>query len=370
MSNFFTNIPSNTSDPGILTINADPTPDQVIVGAGNISVGSTGGTTTISGSGLLPLSGGTMTGDLNMGSHDIIGAARVAQGFSAHTVTNGEDYTISNGWAYITFNSASAVATQTTNFPLNPIDGQIQTISCVGGGIDAWTITTPVGSFFTPVPTTLRPMETYQWLFTSLGGGFWVQLFTASLPVIGGDMVGDINFVNATQNLITADSTNTQIIFTPTVNPTDLAIQFWTGAGANINSLNILRNGTVQIGAGTGAPIQSFGSLNFDHSGAYNINLGNFSDQINWNASGTPDSPDCFLSSTNTGALHAEYTGSNAIALEVASTNNCAGVLFPLMTTTQKNAIVSPPEGLMVYDTTLHAICVFNGTAWKTVTAV
>lgn len=49
--------------------------------------------------------------------------------------------------------------------------------------------------------------------------------------------------------------------------------------------------------------------------------------------------------------------------------NTVAGVLLPRMTTTQKNAIASPAEGLIVYDLTLHALCVFNGSVWQTITA-
>lgn len=51
--------------------------------------------------------------------------------------------------------------------------------------------------------------------------------------------------------------------------------------------------------------------------------------------------------------------------LTVSSTSQ--GVLIPRMTTAQKNAIVSPAEGLQVYDLTLHALCFYNGTVWKTV---
>jgi hypothetical protein len=40
------------------------------------------------------------------------------------------------------------------------------------------------------------------------------------------------------------------------------------------------------------------------------------------------------------------------------------GFLPPRMTTTQKNAIASPATGLMVYDTTLNLISVYNGTTW------
>lgn len=48
--------------------------------------------------------------------------------------------------------------------------------------------------------------------------------------------------------------------------------------------------------------------------------------------------------------------------LSVTSTTK--GFLPPRMTTTQKNAIASPATGLMVYDTTLNLISVYNGTIW------
>jgi hypothetical protein len=51
-------------------------------------------------------------------------------------------------------------------------------------------------------------------------------------------------------------------------------------------------------------------------------------------------------------------------ALELSSTTR--GFLPPRMTTTQKNAIASPATGLMVYDTTLNLISVYNGTTWIT----
>jgi hypothetical protein len=46
------------------------------------------------------------------------------------------------------------------------------------------------------------------------------------------------------------------------------------------------------------------------------------------------------------------------------------GFLPPRMTTTQKNAISSPAEGLLIYDTTLHKLCVFTGTVWETITSI
>lgn len=49
--------------------------------------------------------------------------------------------------------------------------------------------------------------------------------------------------------------------------------------------------------------------------------------------------------------------------LSVASTTQ--GFLPPRMTTTQKNAISSPAEGLMVYDTDLHKLYVYDGSTWQ-----
>jgi hypothetical protein len=55
-------------------------------------------------------------------------------------------------------------------------------------------------------------------------------------------------------------------------------------------------------------------------------------------------------------------------SLEVTSTTK--GILFPRMTTTQKNAIASPAAGLVVYDTTLNKLCVRTASAWETITSL
>jgi hypothetical protein len=49
--------------------------------------------------------------------------------------------------------------------------------------------------------------------------------------------------------------------------------------------------------------------------------------------------------------------------LEITSTTQ--GFLPPRMTTTQINAIASPAEGLIVYNTTLHELCFYDGTSWR-----
>jgi hypothetical protein len=54
--------------------------------------------------------------------------------------------------------------------------------------------------------------------------------------------------------------------------------------------------------------------------------------------------------------------------MEIRSTDR--GFLFPRMTTTQKNAIVGPVAGLVVYDTTLNKLCVRTASSWETITSI
>ena len=67
---------------------------------------------------------------------------------------------------------------------------------------------------------------------------------------------------------------------------------------------------------------------------------------------------------THTG--YANITHASAL-LDIQSTSR--GVLFPRMTTTQRNAIASPATGLIVYDTTGNTLDVYNGTQWLDVLA-
>lgn len=62
------------------------------------------------------------------------------------------------------------------------------------------------------------------------------------------------------------------------------------------------------------------------------------------------------------------YTDSITALLQLSSTTK--GLLPPRMTTSQKNAISSPAEGLIVYDITLHKLCLYTGSAWETITSV
>jgi hypothetical protein len=80
-------------------------------------------------------------------------------------------------------------------------------------------------------------------------------------------------------------------------------------------------------------------------------------------------SASAYIGAAASGCIAINTTSPNASAiLDVTSTTK--GVLFPRMTTTQKNAIASPASGLVVYDTTLGKLCVRGASAWETITSV
>jgi len=53
----------------------------------------------------------------------------------------------------------------------------------------------------------------------------------------------------------------------------------------------------------------------------------------------------------------------NSAALDVSSVTQ--GMLVPRMTTAERQAIPSPANGLLVYDTSVNAFFFFNGSVWK-----
>lgn len=48
----------------------------------------------------------------------------------------------------------------------------------------------------------------------------------------------------------------------------------------------------------------------------------------------------------------------------LTATSTTKGFLPPRLTTTQRDAIASPVEGLMIYDVTTHKVAYYNGTIW------
>jgi hypothetical protein len=59
--------------------------------------------------------------------------------------------------------------------------------------------------------------------------------------------------------------------------------------------------------------------------------------------------------------------GTPTVPLHVISATK-GSIPAPVMTTTQINAIASPTAGMQVYNSTLGAMCFYDGTGWKKVT--
>ena len=122
------------------------------------------------------------------------------------------------------------------------------------------------------------------------------------------------------------------------------------------------------------------------YAGRYNTSAGNqlFINSLDRNnLSGDKDSSIIYgVQATSIGSQALTINGNLLVntttlipsASVVINASNSAGAiqgfLPPKMTTTQKNAISSPSEGLIVYDLTLHKLCVYTGSTWETITSL
>jgi hypothetical protein len=156
-------------------------------------------------------------------------------------------------------------------------------------------------------------------------------------------MVQDANTMTAANAYIAFDTTkinvNKEIVTTYLGNVLTLGTSTSTR-----NGLGITAGVGTQIFAGTGNNIV-FGIAN----DASNLTLSNSALNI-------------FSATKNIGI----NTGVDIASSKLTIESTTQGFLPPRMTTTQKNAIASPATGLMVYDTTLNLISVYNGTTWIT----
>ncbi len=69
---------------------------------------------------------------------------------------------------------------------------------------------------------------------------------------------------------------------------------------------------------------------------------------------------------SSTGAL-AVGTNTNAASAQLQADSTTKGFLPPRMTTTERDAISSPAEGLVIYNLTTHVLNFYDGSAWGAV---
>ena len=120
---------------------------------------------------------------------------------------------------------------------------------------------------------------------------------------------------------------------------------------ANPDSTPFVITNTGDIGIGTTTP-----TVKFDVVGA-----GTFSGNL------IVDTNTLFVDSANNVVAIGTTTPNVASKLQIDSTTQ--GFLPPRMTTEQRDAIATPPAGLMIYNTTTNKLNFANGTAWEAVTS-
>jgi hypothetical protein len=102
--------------------------------------------------------------------------------------------------------------------------------------------------------------------------------------------------------------------------------------------------------------------------------LGNSGTTAGTNFAGTTDAQDFVLKSNNNEVIRATQAGAvgiNTVTPDPTSildiTSSTRGVLFPALTSAQRDAITGPAVGLTIYDTDLNVHQFWNGTCWVNV---
>jgi len=111
--------------------------------------------------------------------------------------------------------------------------------------------------------------------------------------------------------------------------------------------LEVFDNRTIKVNGGTG------NGITVELNGSFEVTSQAYLRGQNYGQSG-------FFAGINSGE-------SPRAIIQADSTTK--GFLPPRMTTTQKNAISTPPAGLQVFDSTMNAMCEYNGTAWRVLSA-
>jgi hypothetical protein len=164
-------------------------------------------------------------------------------------------------------------------------------------------------------------------------------------------------------------------ITTPTIaqinTPSSTTTLLVTGGGTN--GLFGLRS-TLSTGYSSLELLNSSGTQ-MGGFGYANASAGAYADQVYFYSSNkalilasTAGQRHVFLSTTGDVSIGSGAAANTKAVLDLTSTTK--GFLPPRMTTAQRDAISSPPAGLMVYNTTLNKLNVYNGTTWETVTSL
>ena len=152
-------------------------------------------------------------------------------------------------------------------------------------------------------------------------------------------------------------------------NTTGASLLFAKTRGASATDLTAAANGdtigAISFGGSDGAAIQARGGITGFIDGA--VSAGTVPTAVSITTGTTSGTERMRITSAG---LMGIGTGTPASCAIVDVTSTTLGFKFPVMTTTQKNAIGTPVAGLVVFDSTLAKLCVYSGAAWQTITSV
>jgi hypothetical protein len=242
--------------------------------------------------------------------------------------------------------------------------------------------------------TTLGTIGTGTWqgnLISSTYGGTGVNNAGRTLAINTNS--GTVAFSAASKTVtfaksLTFDGTDGQTMTFPSTSATIAR----TDAGQTFTGSNIFFNSSTTLGVGLEIQLGNSSSkgLGLDY---YNINnvavwplgvtksgtnyailVANNGTSVQYNATDNIEmniSDVTKVALLNTGHFNVGTSATTDIpSAQMAVNSTTSGFAPPRMTTTQKNAISSPAEGLIVYDLTLHKLCVYTGSVWETVTSL
>lgn len=377
------------SGTNIKTVNSNS-----LLGSGNVSVGTvtsvatgvglSGGTITGSGTILADTTSVLVTKTFLTSSLSGVGSGASLSGLTAATATN----TINNAnfgqeWQWNTLTSGTGLKLSSTS---TAAASNTQTLFSVAlSGANAASTQTTYGAIFSNTKTGTSSTniagrfvasgatnnyaieaESQARIISSSTGTRYLSLWSSSNECA---RIGNLNAFGAGAN------DNLDI-----TNNCGMGIVFRTGSSGNGTERGRFRaSGAFCLGT-TGSDIAALeitggsfaNAITVTDSKSILLNGGTFKTSTSTNF-GSDGSDNMFfqvaggvkqiLANANGVSVGANTTPAASAILDVVSSTK--GMLIPRMTTVNRDAISSPATGLMIYDTTVNKVSVYNGTVWK-----
>ena len=225
------------------------------------------------------------------------------------------------------------------------------------GGVETAYVTGAGDAVFNSVNTSI-PSPTGNFVLVTASSKVLVGGPTASAFAYGSQLYG-----------AAANGSSNAFQWQYSVNTTGASLLFAKTRGATATDLTAAANGdtigAISFGGSDGSAIQARGAVTGVIDGA--VSAGVVPTALTFTTGTSSGTQRVVITSAG---LMGIGTGTPASSAIVDVTSTTLGFKFPVMTTTQKNAIGTPVAGLVVFDSTLAKLCVYSGAAWQTITSV